>query len=963
MKLLNFTRKTKQMLFMAFALLVGQTAWAYDIVHYPLTADNLSISADVPANAGFSFIGNAGTISYTGLIAQNSGWNTGGKYWETAAFSTVGYHTIGVSAVMKSDNNTGPKDFRLDYSLDNGATWSSTAVATYSINSANGQAYTANLPQACQNQASVKLRWTNYTTIAVNKVAAGTVTAGALSYIKTVNITGLLPVVPATQAHDITIVSRTPTTITLGWTKGGTTDSVAVMMNTTNSFTPLPVDNQTFTAMTGTYTSGRQVIYIGTKSTFTVNVPSATDQYYFRVFDFQPNNGMERYITTSSDPGSDPAHVSLNPVLCDLENITINPATFKLTRGTMGATITPTKKSTISERAIYWDYNPGVTEFTGNKISDNIDADGSFSFPDEVVGRAVTVYYIASVTNASGTIWSTEASFNNTPIFSGTGNWETAARWNVQEVPGANGDPTYGSVDDSPFIAGTCTLTSSNSVTDLTINSGKKLTINPAVSMNVAGTLANNAGNSGILIKSSSSDANGSLIWSTGNPGGSVEMYSKAYTDASAYPAKSHWQYFGIPVTSTTVGSTFGGTGERVRKYDESNTDINGVGLWVPADPTHTNTTTLSNATTLVPVDGYELVQPSAKTYTFTGTLNHSAVSRTLTYSGGPWIGNHILANPFTAAVNVSGLTYSGSIENAVYIYNAGSLAEWTANSGSLTPGSNPGTYSVSTGGFAGIFGVPAQIPSMQGFLVKATGAVNTFGIPLSALTTNNNPQRAPKASTPATMIDVIGTHSSDRMWIFSESSCTKNFDNGFDGPKMLGSALNTQIYAVESDGEYQIDAVNDINNTYLGFQPGQDTNFKLVFTHQNLDAKYAGLYLVDLVANKTVDITASGTEYNFTSSSSSTSNRFKIITTTTKLDNIQKESEFNIVGTKGELFVHNLSSNAGTVTIYNTAGMQIKKEALNANSTVSVNNLNAGVYIVKAKTETGETTKQLIIR
>ncbi|MEI6052331.1 MAG: hypothetical protein WCQ44_06485 [Opitutaceae bacterium] len=375
---------------------------------------------------------------------------------------------------------------------------------------------------------------------AIVKVA-GTASAQTISL-----TTDLLPI-----AGQILTVGGTPTVNIVGvtWTGGTgglitiTRDSVVVMMNTTNDFTPLPVSNQTFTAMNGTYTSGRQVIYVGTKSTFTVNVPSATDQYYFRAFDFQTNNGMTRYITTSSLDG-----VVLNPILCDLEDITLNASTFKLTRATLGATIKIPKKSSITEKGIYWSYSPGVSE-ADIPLQDFNDTDGSFSFPDEVIGRGVTIYYKGYATNQSGTIWTAEASLNNTPIFSGTGIWDNATRWNVQEVPGSHGDATYGDVADSPIINGTCTQTVSHDVTDLTINAGKSLQINAAIEMNVTGTLTNDAGVSGILIKSSSSAANGSLKFANGSPSARVEMYSKANWNLSnPVNNKYKWQFFGIPV-------------------------------------------------------------------------------------------------------------------------------------------------------------------------------------------------------------------------------------------------------------------------------------------------------------------------------------------------------------------------------------------------------------------------------
>jgi len=63
-------------------------------------------------------------------------------------------------------------------------------------------------------------------------------------------------------------------------------------------------------------------------------------------------------------------------------------------------------------------------------------------------------------------------------------------------------------------------------------------------------------------------------------------------------------------------------------------------------------------------------------------------------------------------------------------------------------------------------------------------------------------------------------------MWIFTFPSCTRNFDNGFDGKKMLGFSQVSQLYSIENDGIYQINAVNNMNESYLGFQPGEDTQF-----------------------------------------------------------------------------------------------------------------------------------------
>jgi len=952
MKNKSFILRLKPIFLVLFALAIGQTAWADNVVGYDLTTDNTA-TVGLPANltGTFSVSSSLTAPAYDGDGAHSGGWDAASQYWTISPFSTEGLNTITVEAFMNSEAD-GPKNFKLQYKIAAGA-WVDASSITVSEVSASKF---ISLPIACANVPVLYVRWLNTDNVSVG---GGTVTNSALSYIKAISVVGTLPIRPVTNASNITFTSITPTTITIDAT-AGQGDNRIIYISTTNSF-PEPADNDVFTANSDYSTgnpTGPQVIYNGPGTNVIVTVPSSTNEYYVRIFNYFQNVNMPRYVTTTT---------TRNPTLCALATITTDPATLiRLTSATIGATITAAK-SAISARGTLYKYDSSLgLATTGNKLAEGGTTDGSFTRALTGLTRAKRIYYKAYVTNVSGTIYSSELFFENYPIFTGSGNWETGSNWNVNEVPGTNGS-VNGSVNDSPIINGTgaCIMTASHNITNLTVNAGKSIQINTGATLNAAGSITNNAGTSGILIKSGNGVANGSLIWATGSPSGSVEMYSKAYTDGSAYPAKNRWQYFGIPVTSTTVGSTFGGVNERVRKYDESNTDVDGIGLWVPADPSHLNTSTLSGATTMVPVDGYEVVQPAAKTYTFTGELNHSNVSRTLTYSGGPWIGNHILANPFTAAINVSGITYSGGLENAVYIYNTGSRAEWISNSGESTPGSNPGTYSVSTGGFAGIFGVPAQIPSMQGFLVKATSGSNTFGIPLSALTTNNNPQRAPSTSEKvATMIDVIGAHSSDRMWIFSDANCTSKFDNGFDGPKILGSALNTQLFSMGEDGDYQINGVNDINNSYLGFQAGQDTEFKMVFRHQNLASMYTGLYLVDLVVNKTIDISVDGTEYSFTSEASGTaSKRFKIITSTTKVFTADMDSEVKIFGSQNEVFVQNNNANAGNVVLYNMAGVAVRKSILKANGLTTLSNLNAGVYIAKVKTDKEDISKQIIIR
>jgi len=132
------------------------------------------------------------------------------------------------------------------------------------------------------------------------------------------------------------------------------------------------------------------------------------------------------------------------------------------------------------------------------------------------------------------------------------------------------------------------------------------------------------------------------------------------------------------------------------------------------------------------------------------------------------------------------------------------------------------------------------------------------------------------------TRIDVAGSRFTDQMWLFAVPSCTRAFDNGWDGYKMFGtSTLIPQIFVAEATANFQIDAIPDLNNTYISFKAGEDSIYRLTFTHQLIETVYSKMYLVDSVANTTVDVTASGSQYIFNVlPTAAPVRRFKILTT-----------------------------------------------------------------------------------
>jgi len=502
----------------------------------------------------------------------------------------------------------------------------------------------------------------------------------------------------------------------------------------------------------------------------------------------------------------------------------------------------------------------------------------------------------------------------------------------------------------------------------LTINAGKLLTISPAKQMNVIGTIDNQAGTAGLVIKASNTLANGSLIFhnAVGSPVfATVEMYSKAsYNLSNAAGSKFKWQYFGIPLRSVAASPTLNGA--YIRALDETGTT------------TSNHWTSLNNGSTLTSFLGYEICQQNATTYTFTGTLeNGDYSSGQMAYTNGAlYSGQHLSANPYTAAIDITQLNFGSQTEAAVYLYNTGTFNEWNPTGGTTYSGTTTlaGQYTVSTPLTAGIGGVPGQVPSMQAFLVKAmSNDVNaSLGINYNSVVVKNSEmqrvskwRKAPDVDNKVfTRIDVVGKNFADKMWIFTDPSCKHTFDNGADGKKMIGDVNAPQLYAIEPDGDYQIDVVNDMNNTNIGFQTNEVSEYVLTFTHQNIDKHYQSIYLFDIVTNQIVDITSDKSSYKFTADqTTSHALRFKILTSTNAINNGSTQTQLFINSTNNSVYIDNRSSMVGKLKIFTPTGALVFSNSFGANTYVSFNTeLTEGVYLVLAETASDKQFKKIVI-
>lgn len=543
--------------------------------------------------------------------------------------------------------------------------------------------------------------------------------------------------------------------------------------------------------------------------------------------------------------------------------------------------------------------------------------------------------------------------------------WGTASNWTANYVPLTGDDVEYATVANFGSTAiRDLQLDMDRTIGSLINATTKRLLIPAGKGLLVNNTISTDNNPDRIYIYSSTTLANGSLAFhnAVSSPVyASVEMYSKASWNLNQIQGSRYqWQYFGIPLRSVVAYPQFAGA--YVRKWYETGTTISNH--WIQ----------LANDSVVRPFYGYEICQEFPKTYLFKGALENGNFSsgQLAVTSSALFPGQHVFANPYTAAIDIKQLTFGSQTEATVYMYHTGTYNAWTTG-GQTTPGTNPGYYVAVPKNNAGNFGIPRQVPSMQAMLVKAMTASSsaTFGITYNSVVMNNTDAQRVRSQNPefnnkvGTLIELKGEKSEDKVWLLSDESFTHNFDNGWDGFKIAGSALSAQLFAMEKDGNYQVNSINDINDTDLGFQAGTDVEYTLNFTHENIRTKYAGIYLVDLLENKTIDISESGSQYKFMAESTPAPiKRFKIVTRPYEKNAADNNSQIKIFSAKGNVFVQNLSNASGDLMLFNMSGRMIKRIAFDGNGiSTMTNELTPGAYIVKAQTNNEEVTKRIIVQ
>ncbi|TXK80324.1 DUF4073 domain-containing protein [Paenibacillus sp. N3.4] len=166
---------------------------------------NASSGLKKAAAKPISVVGPTGAFSYPttsgSKAVSTSGWDgSGDRYW-LASFDASGYSYIQVTSKQTS-SGTGPKEFKLQYSLD-GTSWSNVPNAAITITTASTfvSLDNATLPASANNQSTLYVRWLLASSNAVNGTLIATTGTSRLDDVVVTGI--LLRSAPNVSADDL----------------------------------------------------------------------------------------------------------------------------------------------------------------------------------------------------------------------------------------------------------------------------------------------------------------------------------------------------------------------------------------------------------------------------------------------------------------------------------------------------------------------------------------------------------------------------------------------------------------------------------------------------------------------------------------------------------------------------------------------------------------------------------------
>ena len=434
--------------------------------------------------------------------------------------------------------------------------------------------------------------------------------------------------------------------------------------------------------------------------------------------------------------------------------------------------------------------------------------------------------------------------------------WQNTLNWTPEFIPTANvnaiipdGCPNYPVIDDNLTTA-VCN--------DITIGANSSVEIATNGQMTVSGIFTNNAGTSGLIIKSDAT-GDGSLIMNSNGVNATIERYlSKTNAEAG------QWHFVGSPITAAPL-SLF--NTNNFYQYNENADDWWTGATYFYNDPSGWQVP----AGNLTVGQGY-IYYYYGTTLNFEGEINYNAAgySTSASYTthagnaanGAPYTnfdGWLCVSNPYPSALDWTAMSLT-DVNNTVYFYDDAadnykyySVAGPTYNFGITV---NGGSKYIAPG---------------QGFFVKSDNAAGgTFTVPNAARVHYAQPfWKGDKPKSPDNLIrfQLDDNQYSDEMVVYFMDEATSEFDGDYDAYKRFSWNPDVpQIYTLNNDKntEFAINSskLNLSQTIPLGYKVATTNEYTIKVTELT-SMNFDYIYLEDLNTGTLVNLFEQS-EYSF---------------------------------------------------------------------------------------------------
>ncbi|MFY0602110.1 MAG: putative Ig domain-containing protein [Cyclobacteriaceae bacterium] len=514
------------------------------------------------------------------------------------------------------------------------------------------------------------------------------------------------------------------------------------------------------------------------------------------------------------------------------------------------------------------------------------------------------------------------------------------AQFEIEVLPaiiwnGSNWIPstTPTSADNVILFSGTYNTSLHGSLVckNLTINSGRTLTVDGNAIVTVNGGITNN----GSLIVESGS----SLITYEGN----TVTGNRAIIQRNTRYSDGRYSFVGSPVTQIS-DVRVSDIGSNVYTYDESMSALtDDLSRWLAAGPTDQ----------LVPGRGY--TQANQQLIEFVGVPNTGTITYAGSYANDGW---HLVANPYSAAIFIDDfLDANTNTTGAVYI--------WDDNGSDTGRGSNSDYIVANKIGATDTNGPDNQsrfndhIGSAQGFFVQlasTSGAITfTESMRVSGNNGDDNFFRKTENDIPTIRINLTNDQGLFKQTIAGQvvGISDEKLASGFDA-LLFNANSDYAVYSRKAGQKLAIQGFSSQKEEIpLGMNLAEAGNYSLEVGSKGFGSE--SVYLRDHLTGETISLTNEA--YAFSASEGQTEDRFSLLVTSSVL--AVHEQKSGIYAYDKVLHIRSSDSFSKTFLLYNLSGSLVLKTSVSDSNEIDLSYLPNGIYLVSDGIE----TKKIILK